>query len=508
MGFFSFLNTNKRSASETASLRSSYDLRAQPYETTARALPPIRGNLPVAGNGPNTISDLKRAARKRAEMQSSANSLGHSRATTSHSHGPFRDAPAPAPMVPRLRSKSVGRPNTAPTTQIAPSSSQRPKSAGRNGISSSPSRKPFIVQKTRPGPPYLVGVSGPDDDEDELPPVPPIAAHYQASTPSSPVTSKGPGSVNGSIMSGSAQSAGGKAGYVDILDAQGALRPSDFKSRLRATGARDYGEDVAERNMGVNGVDLNSPPVAAFYTLTGGGPLAYKSDGSAVDVHGNKYAADAIPASLTTKVQGDDADQPSAMANQRLRGPVFPARTTSLLPTARHRENTATGSHDNTSEDIMAVRRLSLQSASQGTASHPQAKSRPTSLHPALSSANSHGRPTSSSGLVTSLAPPSRPRDANSTASNNAEQEQGNRRRSRSTKSTRTVTAAQPRQRLIDGDSSDEDMIYPHRRRSVSCSSKSDRRSTRPGSDETFDLGISQEREPVLPGPRTLTAQI
>ncbi|KAI6784782.1 uncharacterized protein J7T54_007875 [Emericellopsis cladophorae] len=365
-------------------------------------------------------------------MQSSADSLGHSRATTSHSHGPFRDAPAPAPTVPRHRSKSVGRPNTAPTAQFAPSSSPRPKSAGKNGISRSPSRKPFIVQKTRPGPPYLVGVSGADDDDDELPPVPPIAAHFQASAPSSPVTSKGPGSVNGSIMSGSAQSAGGKSGYVDILDAQGALRPSDFKSRLRATGARDYGEDVAERNMGVNGVDLNSPPVAAFYALTGGGPLAYKSDGSAVDVHGNKYAADAVPASLTSEVQGEDADQPSAVANQRLRGPVFPARTTSLLPNARYREDTATGTHDNSSEDVKAVRRLSLQSAPQGTASHTQAKSRPTSLHPALPSANLNGRPTSSFGLVTSLNKPSRPRDANFAASNDGEQEQGNRRRSRS----------------------------------------------------------------------------
>ncbi|RDA83681.1 hypothetical protein CP532_0054 [Ophiocordyceps camponoti-leonardi (nom. inval.)] len=37
--------------------------------------------------------------------------------------------------------------------------------------------------------------------------------------------------------------------HIDLLDAQGEMRPCDFKSRLRASGTRDYGEDVAERNM-------------------------------------------------------------------------------------------------------------------------------------------------------------------------------------------------------------------------------------------------------------------
>ncbi|KAF4583128.1 hypothetical protein GQ602_006272 [Ophiocordyceps camponoti-floridani] len=37
--------------------------------------------------------------------------------------------------------------------------------------------------------------------------------------------------------------------HVDLLDAQGEFRPCDFRSRVRAAGTRDYGEDVAERNM-------------------------------------------------------------------------------------------------------------------------------------------------------------------------------------------------------------------------------------------------------------------
>ncbi|KAL7941515.1 hypothetical protein V8C42DRAFT_334796 [Trichoderma barbatum] len=37
--------------------------------------------------------------------------------------------------------------------------------------------------------------------------------------------------------------------FVDILDAQGELKPYDFRSRVQASGSRDYGEDVADRNI-------------------------------------------------------------------------------------------------------------------------------------------------------------------------------------------------------------------------------------------------------------------
>lgn len=53
--------------------------------------------------------------------------------------------------------------------------------------------------------------------------------------------------------------------FIDILDAQSEIRQLGFHSRLRAAGARDYGEDVADRNVGENGVDLSSPQVRAFY---------------------------------------------------------------------------------------------------------------------------------------------------------------------------------------------------------------------------------------------------
>ncbi|KAG5932914.1 hypothetical protein E4U53_001152 [Claviceps sorghi] len=66
-------------------------------------------------------------------------------------------------------------------------------------------------------------------------------------------------------LSSSVASLSRTQGHVDILDAQGGIRPYDFRSRVHAAGIRDYGEDVAERNMGENGVDVQSPAAREFY---------------------------------------------------------------------------------------------------------------------------------------------------------------------------------------------------------------------------------------------------
>lgn len=109
--------------------------------------------------------------------------------------------------------------------------------------------------------------------------------------------------------------------HVDLLDAQSEFKPADFRSRVQAAGARDYGEDVAERNLGVNGVDLTSPAVKAFYTLTGGAALAYRSDGSAVDVHGNMYQAERIPQDLKDASLEPTVDEGLARNSRRIRHP-------------------------------------------------------------------------------------------------------------------------------------------------------------------------------------------
>lgn len=53
---------------------------------------------------------------------------------------------------------------------------------------------------------------------------------------------------------------------------------------MKASGARDYGEDVADRNIGENGVDLESDKVQAFYATNGGSPR---------DRHNGAFAAPA-----------------------------------------------------------------------------------------------------------------------------------------------------------------------------------------------------------------------
>lgn len=43
---------------------------------------------------------------------------------------------------------------------------------------------------------------------------------------------------------------------------------------MAAAGVREFGEDVAERNLGENGVNVDSNAAKAFYRLSGSGNLA------------------------------------------------------------------------------------------------------------------------------------------------------------------------------------------------------------------------------------------
>lgn len=273
---------------------------------------------------------------------------------------------------------------------------------------------PFVM-KERKGPPYLTGIiTGPDENDQPPPPVPSIAAHFKRSS-----ISTAAGSIIGSSIRGSSRARearpdsiqssvmtrGTKGGYVDILDVT--FRPSDFKTRIKATGTRDYGEDVAERNLGVNGVDLNSPAVIGFYSLTGGGPLAFKSDGSAVDVHGNKYAVGSIPKNLTS--QAKEKDEMSAKANQSLRNPRFPTRSTSLvIGEGRNGDISRRKSvHGNA---LVSSKHQPRRVSSPQPRVESQKKLRPLSMHPVLYPNNSGTDPCSGVDI-----PRSRPSTAGGT---------------------------------------------------------------------------------------------
>ncbi|TRX99031.1 hypothetical protein FHL15_000373 [Xylaria flabelliformis] len=173
-------------------------LKTSAYDATVALEPPIRGTYPVLGNGNKILEEFQK----------------------SHPHLAPRsrkNTPAPEPLDSRPRSHDHYFPG-----------GERPRTA----------------PSTKPG-------------ETELPPVPKkkygpyrlptkIATDIQASSASArPAPSPGLTSLySDSIRSEFSR----PRGYVDLLDAQSRFKHSDFQGRLQATGARDYGEDVADRN--------------------------------------------------------------------------------------------------------------------------------------------------------------------------------------------------------------------------------------------------------------------
>lgn len=107
--------------------------------------------------------------------------------------------------------------------------------------------------------------------------------------------------------------------FIDILDAQGELKPYDFRSRVQASGSRDYGEDVADRNI--------QPAVA-------GATLLHGSRGSASSGSYSRHVY-AIPAILdrhrdrfSPKLEPTDrptSRQASLSCRPRSRGRISPA---------------------------------------------------------------------------------------------------------------------------------------------------------------------------------------
>ncbi|OAA36713.1 hypothetical protein BBO_07992 [Beauveria brongniartii RCEF 3172] len=114
--------------------------------------------------------------------------------------------------------------------------------------------------------------------------------------------------------------------YVDILDAQGQLGSSDFKARLQASGSRDYGEDVAERNIGQNGLLLGSPAVQQFYAAQSSSSSSQTSPRRPTTSRYRRYAQKQV---ILEQPEMEAAFRPSSRASS-----VYTARS---LPIARTR---------------------------------------------------------------------------------------------------------------------------------------------------------------------------
>ncbi|KAK4165910.1 hypothetical protein QBC43DRAFT_23657 [Cladorrhinum sp. PSN259] len=227
MGIFSFFHRKSDKSKAAAALK------AHAYDSTSVGSLPTQGAYPVSGNGPNVIDTLSRGRPILSQIQSPLDDYSP-------------DEPsAPAPGVPLYRNEITERPSTAP-----------------NG---------------RP-PSFLFSGSFPRQKKSHVKKQPPVSfrmfSNNGSIAPGSRPTSQGSeftGRARAHSRSNSIRSDGGK-GFKDILDAHSEIAPSDFRARVKATGARDYGEDVADRNLGANGFNLESTQVKNFYAQTGAPP--------------------------------------------------------------------------------------------------------------------------------------------------------------------------------------------------------------------------------------------
>lgn len=107
--------------------------------------------------------------------------------------------------------------------------------------------------------------------------------------------------------------------FVDILDAQGEIKPSNFRSRIQASGTRDYGEDVADRNMVET---LPSPRTRGVYSSLSGSVLPYRPHGSVSTASSSKRV---FKGQAGLEYRRPSSQQTSIRSRPGSRGRVSPA---------------------------------------------------------------------------------------------------------------------------------------------------------------------------------------
>jgi hypothetical protein len=260
----------------------------------------------VAGNGPNVLESLQRSHKKLSETQLS---LGYNSDAS---------APLSAPRFPDSRierpSSSGGRPSTAPHPYLQQSGTRAQSVLGESSSRSGGLKPRLIGVEPKPAATAATVTPTPGSRHMSLgAPLPPFARVRHVS--------------NSSISSNKA--------FVDILDAQSEIRPANFHKRVQAAGARDYGEDVADRNIGENGLDLNSAPVQAFYAATVSGSHINMEGAPAPDV-AKMTQRDVDDELLRIKLATMAQDNYRPRSQGALTSQNFPKRTSSFVPVEKH----------------------------------------------------------------------------------------------------------------------------------------------------------------------------
>ncbi|KAI0970648.1 hypothetical protein F4678DRAFT_114659 [Xylaria arbuscula] len=294
------------------------DLKTSAYDATVASSPPIRGTYPVPGNGSKILEEFQRSHPNLANISRN-------------------NSPASSPLVPRLRGPGVERPRTAPSTQFADSTNPL-------GLQSQPA--PIV-------PPQPKKKYGPY----KLPPR--VVTNFGDSS-LQPKPAPSPGLV--SIYSDSVRSSenGKPRGYVDLLDAQSMIKPSDFYGRLQATGAKNYGEDVADRNRGEKSSDLDTTRVQNVHSNDGaGGWNAVISKDIDDDSEGD-FDDDKPRRSLKSRHSISSGLRPQKAASHT--PDAFPKRTSSRFPQQNAKEVTKTMTRTESARSERAARRKSMPS--------------------------------------------------------------------------------------------------------------------------------------------------
>ncbi|KAK3398141.1 hypothetical protein B0T20DRAFT_200697 [Sordaria brevicollis] len=206
------------------------------YESMVAGAPPVLGTKPAKGNGPLVIKILPRDI-SQAQIAVRTDGLVND------------EFPISSPIIPGFRAEDIERPSSAPNGFRTPS---RSLGGGGSLRAASGTRSPL----SRRAPPLSFRMGRPETS--------PMARSVSqngvdAKVALQPQVAPSTHSRSNSIVS----NAGSR--YRDIIEAHSEIKPINFKIRIQATGTRDFGEDVAERNLGENGHNLDSPSVKAFY---------------------------------------------------------------------------------------------------------------------------------------------------------------------------------------------------------------------------------------------------
>ncbi|KAM4058862.1 hypothetical protein HRG_008255 [Hirsutella rhossiliensis] len=203
----------------------------------------------------------------------------------------------------RALDRAAAKPPPATAAEPPPIQGARPKTSGPSHSSENPkhasTRKASQSRIASPAKPFFLGIRNDDAHPRQQQPPPssdPKPRHGVRSFRSPPVSKTAhatrgqPTEADAQLLASWKRSSAAysiasvPAGYayprtsrhIDLLEAQSVIRPYDFKSRVLAVGTRDYGEDVADRNLGHNAADLTIPAVQTYYASLAGPPSVFR----------------------------------------------------------------------------------------------------------------------------------------------------------------------------------------------------------------------------------------